>query len=145
MPNILDVFPSKYLKSHELQGKTPTVTIARVAVEQVRGKVAVERKAVVYFRGHTKGLLLNKTNARSIIQIARSGLTEHWPGVAITLYATTATFGTEVHTVIRIKAPTPVQTVTSKSMVSKPMVSQSRPRVFTDELEIDLADAGGVR
>lgn len=105
MPNILDVFPSKFLKAHELLGKAPTVTIERVAFEQVRGRVAVETKAVVYFRGHTKGLLLNKTNARSITQIARSAVTEDWPGVAVTLYATTATFGKEVHNVIRVKAP----------------------------------------
>jgi hypothetical protein len=136
MPNINDIFPSKFLKAHELQGKTPTVTIDHVGVEQVRGRQKTDTKAVLYFRGKAKGMLLNKTNAQSVTQIARSPLTEQWVGVAVTLYATTATFGTDVHEVIRIKAPA------SKPEVSKPMVSNSLPRVFTDELEIDLHDGG---
>ena len=125
MPNIHELFPSKFLKAHDLQGKTPTVTIDRVGVEQVRGKVKVDTKPVLYFRGHTKGMLINKTNAQSVATIARSPLTEAWAGVAITLYATTATFGTETHDVIRIKAPT---------------VRVVRPGVLVSELEIDLQD-----
>lgn len=134
MPNINDIFPSKFLKAHELQGKTPTVTIARVELAQVRGRTKVDTKAVVYFRGKAKGLLLNKTNAQSITQIAQSAVTEQWPGVAIVLYATTATFGTETHTVIRVKAP---------ATASRPpaRVIAPPPSVFTDALEIDLADA----
>jgi hypothetical protein len=105
MPNINDIFPSRYLKAHELKGHTPTVTIDRVALEQVRGKLKTETKAVVYFRGKTKGLLLNKTNAQSIAQIAGSAVTEQWVGRAIALFATTATFGKETHEVIRVQAP----------------------------------------
>ena len=111
MPNIYESFPSRYLKAHDLKGKTPTVTIDRVVFEQVRGKVTTDTKAVVRFRGHTKGLLLNVTNARTITQIARSAVTEDWSGVAIVLFATTATFGTETHDVVRIKAPTSAPTV----------------------------------
>lgn len=137
MPNINDLFPSKFLKAHELQGKTPTVTIARVELAQVRGRTKVDTKAVVYFRGKAKGLLLNKTNAQSITQIAQSAVTEQWTGVAITLYATTATFGTETHAVIRVKAPAPVQTRVNP----QPRIIAPPPSVFTDALEIDLADA----
>jgi hypothetical protein len=141
MPNINDIFPSKFLKSHELQGKTPTVTIERVGVEQVRSRTKVDTKAVLYFRGKVKGMLLNKTNAQSVAQIAKSPQTEAWTGVAITLYETTAKFGEDVHAVIRIKAPVPVQ----KGVNPQPSRSQrlqSAPRIFTDELDIDLADAG---
>lgn len=144
MPNINDIFPSKYLKAHELQGKTPTVTIARVAVEQVRGRQKVDTKAVLYFKGHAKGMLCNKTNAQSVAQIARSPLTEQWTGVAVTLFATTATFGTDVHDVIRIKAPatvTPPGPIVTLPRPPRPPV----PAIFTDELEIDLHHAGGRR
>lgn len=134
MPNINDIFPSKYLKAHELKGASPTVTIERVGVEQVRNRVKTDTKPVLYFRGKTKGLLLNKTMAQSVTEIAQSALTEAWPGVAITLYATTATFDKAVHEVIRIKAPAIVTP-------PRPIVTPPRlPRVFTDELEIDLYD-----
>jgi len=131
--NINDCFPSKFLKAHELQGKTPTVTIERVEFEQLRARTGsgTETKVVIYFKGHTKGLILNKTNAQSITQIARSAVTEDWPGVAITLYATTATFGPDRHDVIRLKAP---------ALVAAPR--PTLPRILTDELEIDLDDAG---
>jgi hypothetical protein len=127
--NINDAYPSRFLHAHELQGKSPTVTIARVDFEQVRSRTGgTETKPVVYFRGKTKGLLLNKTNARSITQIARTAVTEQWPGVAIALYATTDTFGKEVHDVIRIQAPAN----------GKPRVSS--PHVLDTELDVDLAD-----
>lgn len=103
--NINEAFPSKYLKAHELKDQTPTVTIDRVVLEQVRGRKGIDTKPVVYFRGEAKGMLLNKTMAQSVTQIARSPMTETWAGVAITLYATTALFGTDTHEVIRIKAP----------------------------------------
>lgn len=132
MPNINDIFPSRYLKAHELKGTSPTVTIERVGVEQVRSRVKVDTKPVLYFRGKTKGLLLNKTMAQSLTEIAGSPLTEAWAGVTVTLFATTATFDKAVHQVIRIKAPVHVPTSPRPTL----------PRVFTDELEIDLQDAG---
>lgn len=106
MPNINDMFPSKYLKAHELKGTTPTVTIDRVDFEQVRSRTGgLETKPVVFFRGKAKGLLLNKTNARSIAQIAHSAITEDWRGVTVAIYPTTDQFGKETYDVIRIKAP----------------------------------------
>lgn len=135
MPNINDVYPSKFLKAHDLKGATPTVTIERVAVEQVRSRTRVDTKAVLYFKGKAKAMLCNKTNAQTVAQIARSPLTEQWVGVAITLYATTALFGTDRHDVIRIKAPA----ATARAEAT------ARPSIFTDELDIDLQDAGGGR
>jgi hypothetical protein len=138
MPNINDVYPSKFLKAYDLKGSSPTVTIARVDVEQLRKRTGgTDTKAVLYFRGKEKGLLLNKTMALSVTAIAGSPLTERWTGVAITLYATTAAFGKDQHDVIRIKAPAPVQ------MGGNPQPPRrSMPPIFTDDLEIDLADAG---
>jgi hypothetical protein len=127
VPNINDVFVGKFLKAHELYGKRPTVTIDRVVFEPV-GR-AREMKAVVYFRGKDKGLILNRTNAKSVVALAGSPLTEDWPGIALTLYATSATFGEEAYDVIRIQAPTN---------------GRPAPRIVPppiDELDIDLQDA----
>ena len=133
--NINDYFPSRYLKAHDLKGKTPTVTIARVTFEQVRGgrTGSVETKAILHFAGKDKGLLLNKTNARTVITIAGTPITEQWTGVTVTLFATVDTFGKEQHDVIRIKAPVAVAAPARRP-------TSAAPAILTDELEIDLAD-----
>lgn len=126
MPNINDLFPSTFLKAYDLKGKTPTVTIDRVEFQQVRGgrTGTVETKPIVYFAGKGKGLLLNKTNARTIIQITGSAITEDWRGAVLTLFATVDTFGKEKHDVIRIKAPAPAAAPVSPTSAT----SQTGPR-----------------
>jgi hypothetical protein len=102
--NINEAFPSKYLKASDLQGAEPVVTIDRVELEPIgRDK---EMKAVLYFRGKDKGLVLNKTNATKITQLLGSGVTEEWDGQRIRLYATETQFGADLVDCIRIKAAT---------------------------------------
>lgn len=103
MATLNDLFPSRYLKAHDLQGREPVVTIARVACE-VMGKTR-ESKPVVYFAGKAKGLRLNKTMAVAIAAIAGSEDTDRWVGVAIQLFTTTATFDKVTFPVVRVKAP----------------------------------------
>lgn len=103
MPNLNNIFPSRYLKSHELQGREPVVTIDRVEFEQM-GRTR-EVLPVIYFRGKLKGLKLNKTMATEIARISGSALTEGWPNTQVQLYATSAHFGDQGYPVIRIKAP----------------------------------------
>lgn len=101
-PNINEAFPSNYLKASDIQGATPIVTIDHVAFEAVGRERLM--KAVVYFKGKDKGVILNKTNATKIAQIAGSQLTEDWTGTRIMLYATETEFGGETVECIRIKA-----------------------------------------
>ena len=61
--NINDAFPSKYLKASDLQGRNHSVTIANVVTEDI-GKG--EEKLIIYFQGHKKGMVLNKTNANNL-------------------------------------------------------------------------------
>jgi hypothetical protein len=101
MPNVNDVFPSNYIKASDLKGAQVVVTIDRVEFEPVgRDK---EMKAIVYFVGKTKGVVLNKTNARKITEISGSPLTEEWAGTAIVLYPTETEFAGETVECIRIK------------------------------------------
>jgi hypothetical protein len=124
MPNINDVFPSKFLKAHDLQGRAWTLTIARVEFEQM-GRTR-DTLPVVYFRGKGKGLKLNKTNATAITAVAGSALTEEWPGVVVTIYASVADFGGQSYPVVRVRAAT------------APAPRPLPPPV--DDLEIDLHD-----
>lgn len=102
MPNINEVFPSHYLKASDLNGREAVVTIDRVDLEQVgRDK---ETKAILYFVGKQKGMVLNKTNARKVTEIAGSALTEEWRGTAVVVYPTETEFAGETVECLRIKA-----------------------------------------
>jgi hypothetical protein len=100
--NIDQAFPSNYIKASDLAGRAVAVVIDRVEVEEVgRDK---DRKPILYFRGKEKGLVLNKTNARKIAEMAGSQDTEDWAGVQIAIFPTTTEFGGETVECIRIKA-----------------------------------------
>lgn len=102
--NISDAFPSKFLKASDLQGMEPIVTIDRVTFEAVgRDK---EMKAVLYFKGKEKGLILNKTNANKITELLQSGVTEEWHGQRVRLFSTETQFGGDMVDCIRIKSAT---------------------------------------
>lgn len=105
MPSINDAFPSNYLKASDIRGAEPVVTIDHVAYEPVGRQK--QMKAVIYFKGKEKGLVLNKTNATKITQLAGSDMTEDWDGVRIKLYATDTEFGGETVECIRVKAAPP--------------------------------------
>jgi len=107
MPNIDTLFPSKFLKASDLQGKEPVVVIREVKYEPVGQQK--DMKAVVYFERVHKGLVLNKTNANRITQIAGSGITEEWAGVQIKLHATMVEFQGEPTEAIRIRPVSPAR------------------------------------
>lgn len=100
--NINESFPSNYLKASDLGTGQPVVTIDRVEYEAV-GRDR-EMKAVIYFEGKEKGVVLNKTNARKITDLAGSPETDEWKGFKIRLFATTTEFGGETVECIRVKA-----------------------------------------
>lgn len=97
------IFPSKYIKAEDLQGKSVTVQIANLEIEQI-GKNKDERP-VLYFRGKQKGLVLNKTNTNKICDILGSSETEEWFGQMIVLYPTEVEFQGSATLAIRVRAP----------------------------------------
>jgi len=100
MPPIDQLFPSKYLRTGDLEGREVTVTIDRVVLEPA-GKLQ-QPKPVVYFAGKKKGLILNRTNAQRIGEIAGSTNTDDWRGTAIRLYVTHVAFQGKPTPAIRI-------------------------------------------
>lgn len=97
-----DVFPSKWLSAADLQGREPTVTIDKVAMEEVeKGK----EKPVLYFRGKAKGMVLNKTNWNRLEMITKDDESDNWSGREITLYVDIVDFQGKPTEAIRIKPP----------------------------------------
>jgi hypothetical protein len=133
MPNIQDAFPSNYLKASDLKGQQPVVTIDRVEFEPV-GRTK-EMKPVLYFVGKEKGIVLNKTNANNVANLAGTSMTEEWTGVRIRLYATHVEFQGESVEAIRIKAAPP-QTAGARAAAPPPPPPQPEPAeaiAITDE------------
>lgn len=100
--NVNDVFPSKYLKASDLQGRTVKVQIDTVAVEEI-GK---DRKPVLMFTGKQKGLVLNKSNAQ-IIASVYSPETNGWIGRDIELRPDKVAFNGQMVDCIRVQIPAP--------------------------------------
>lgn len=102
MANINDAFPSNYLKASDLGGQQPTVTISAVKFEAVGREK--EMKPILYFTGKEKGMVLNKTNAKTIAHLVGSFETDEWVGFRVRLYSAHVEFQGDTVEAIRIKA-----------------------------------------
>lgn len=85
--SVSEMWPSKYLRADDMQGKTFELEISRVAFEHMRSSFTNqdELKCVIYFEGARKGLVLNKTQAMAVTEIAGSERFEDWKGVRVRL------------------------------------------------------------
>ena len=99
--DIRDSFPSKYLKAGDLQGRPVPVVIKNVEYEAVGQDRTM--KPVLYFRGKEKGMVLNKTNCNTIIQLTQTPDPDEWVGVSIVIYPTETSFGGEQVDCIRVR------------------------------------------
>lgn len=83
---VSDLYPSKYVKAVDLQGKQVTVHIAQVSVEELRqfdGTRAL--KVVLAFHKRAKRMILNKTQCLALARLTGSEHFDAWVGHTITL------------------------------------------------------------
>src|SRR5829696_7494989 len=100
-----DVFPSKYIKASNLNGKTIVVTIERAPLETLKNSDGKEEsKTVLYFAGAKKALPLNLTNWDACAEICGED-TDNWPGNRIELYPARTQMGGKMVDCIRIRRP----------------------------------------
>ncbi len=99
--NINEVYPSKYLKADDLQGREARVTLQNVELE----KIGDDNKPVLYFKGKDKGVVLNKTNANTI-KAAYGDDTEEWFDQPLILFSVMVDFNGKVAPAIRVRVPT---------------------------------------
>ena len=89
-----------YLKAADLQGQEVTVMIDHCSAQVMEdGK----QKIALRFAGKQKGLLLNKTNTRTLVA-ALGDETDAWVGKQITLYSTNVDFQGSMVPAIRVRA-----------------------------------------
>ena len=98
--NITKLFKSNYLKAADLEEDLTTMVIDRVEVAEFDSG----DKAVLFFQGEERGLVLNKTNTRTI-GAAYGYETDAWAGKRVVLFTTTVDFQGSTVDAIRVKIP----------------------------------------
>ncbi len=105
MTKVSEIYPDKWLRVRDLQGRRVVVTVSEVTVEALRQvDGSTRRKIVLAFAGARKRLPLNKTQAYAVAEIAGSEEVEDWVGVRLALRPGRARNGKET---IVIERPTP--------------------------------------
>jgi hypothetical protein len=101
-----EIFPSRYLKASDLNGKAINVVIALAAKETLKTPAGKEQeKVVLSFKGAKKSLPLNMTNFDAVAAIAGSDDWDTWPGVGLQLYPWKVEMKGEVKPCVRIRSP----------------------------------------
>lgn len=107
MTHVMKMFdPGKYVSAVDLNGKEFTGTIERVVAGEVDDGKRKAKKPMLYMKGASKPLALNKTNAKILIKLYGSDV-EKWAGQKCTLYPTTTMMGPDRVDCIRIKPQRP--------------------------------------
>jgi hypothetical protein len=86
-----------------------------------------QKKLVVWFTNDTKGLVLNRTNNRTI-RGAYGDNTDGWIGKLIVLFRTKADFGGELVDALRVRIPPPKQ---AKASQAPPSQEAAKPAAAT--------------
>jgi hypothetical protein len=102
--NLNEMFPSRFLKAADLQGRRMRLRVSHVACELLEGSSGKEQKAVLHFAGKDKALVLNKTNALEIGG-AYGQETDDWRGREVVLFPTRTQFGAKMVDCIRVEIP----------------------------------------
>lgn len=99
--NIQEAFPSKYIKAADLNDQNVRVIMERVEMEDIGDD---GDKPVLYFRGKSKGMVMNKTNSNNIA-IVYGDETDDWVGKEIILYPTMVDYQGRSVPAIRVRPP----------------------------------------
>jgi len=100
-----DVFPAKYLKAADLNGRSRILEIDAAPLETLKDASGEKQtKTVLYFAAESKSLPLNMTNWDSVADICGDD-TDDWPGQKVELYPATTQMGGKTVACIRIRKP----------------------------------------
>ena len=99
---ISQAFPSKYLRAADLEDKPHRVVMSAVRMEDIAS--GEDHKPVLYFKNHQKGVVLNKTNSRTISQ-AYGDDTDNWAGKSIIIFSAMVDFRGDQVEAIRVRIP----------------------------------------
>ena len=127
-------FPSEFLKVADLDGRDLILTIASVKMVDLPN--SDETKPVVYFEEKKQGLVLNRTNNKSIQKLLGWDSAK-WVGCSITLFETDVPFKGDVVAAIRIKSQRGAvnEPIAVGAKATKAKQAQSRAKML-DRMEL---------
>lgn len=117
-----DIFPSKYLKADDLNGRDVLVTIDRAEME----KLGDDSKLILYFQGKDKGIVCNKTNFGRIAYLYGDE-TDDWGGKQIVLTSEFVEFQGKTVKGLRVRPPKSPTQVMSRGQMTKPLSENPAP------------------
>jgi hypothetical protein len=127
MPHYKNLFPTKYIAAHNLDGKDVTLTIrAVVEREEVKTQRGSDLVGILYFEETLKSakpgveekrFILKPTNGDSIAALYGPDYTK-WIGKRITLYPTTTSIGGKTVDCIRIRPNIPATPITKPENIT---------------------------
>jgi len=113
--NFQQVKQSKFLGKHDCDPEI-TLTIDRVALEQVSSPEGAEEKYVVHFAGPEKPWVLNWSNAQTLAQQFGEDDMGQWAGGQVTLYhEPNISFGTKLVGGIRVRSAVPAKALKAEA------------------------------
>lgn len=137
--NVNDIFPSKYLKAHDLGGKSFTLTIRAASLEKVGHGQEQELKLAIAFEKATKMMLINRTNAM-IIASLYGPETDQWIGKAVIVYSARVKAFGAWHDALRIKEQIPARNVGAEKMTD---AMQEQPPLDDENDLLDVDEDTG--
>jgi len=127
---------SRLFKAADLE-KEKKFRISKVAAEVLGQGDDKERKAIVWFTNDERGLILNKTNLRTLKDAFGDNM-EAWPGKVIVIFPTMVDMRGRMTPALRVRIPPPKQaTVVGNGQAAqqpKPAASAA-PKSTTEQLD----------
>jgi hypothetical protein len=118
---------SKFMNAGDFVSEK-ALRIKAVTVENLpRG----EQKPVLWFTNHQKGLILNKTNNRTLRGSFGDDM-EKWAGKVIVVYPTQTDFGGKTVGALRVRIPPPKQATAGTVAGNGQPVKQTKPAAAKD-------------
>jgi hypothetical protein len=124
---------SKYMNANSLVSEK-AVRIKDVTAEMVRRGSGQEKRPVLWFANHEKGLVLNTTNLRTLQGDFGDDMSK-WKEKIIVVYPTKVDFAGKVVGGLRIRIPPPKQAVAGNGQPTKPKGAQEALNAFAAQPE----------
>jgi hypothetical protein len=125
--------PSRFLQAADLPREGVTVTIDKVAMEEIGTGKDAKDKPVLRFKKAKKGLVLNATNDATITKLLGSDDDREWHGHKVVLFPSTTPFQGKVVDCVRVRAvdgdddPNTFQVTQTGTTSAPPKQSKSKP------------------